>query len=219
MLGGMKTESENEPPALDWIHAPPGVEVHSYWTCLHDGYVERIRSHRARRTVELQVDVFYIRGHFGLSDSTRFHFNFREVAAVRVQAWVSPPEDELEPSQRLPPSKVRSQMTISEQNRLIAAFHSLSRWESLPWEEFERRINPDFQFEVLDANLISSAEGLAVRLKGPLDGEGWYRVEIAAQEVEVLQDGAPISLHQFRTMGQAYWDAFGSRQKSDASES
>lgn len=191
------------------------MEEHSYWTCFHDGYVERIRSHRARRTVELQVDVFYIRGHFSLPDSTRFHFHFRDVSAARVEGWVLPPEDDLEPSQRLPPSEVRSQMTIPEQNQLIAAYHALSRWESLSWDDFESKVTPDFKFEVLDANLLTEAYGLAVRLDGPVDGDGWYRVEIAAREVEVFQDGAPISLDHFRDVGEAYWAAFGSRQGAE----
>jgi hypothetical protein len=197
---------------IDWVHLPASVEPQSLWTCLHDAELTAVTSDLWNRTVVLEFDVLHLRKHHHLPEDLRFRCRLCDVRSVRAVAFAYP-EPPLLNGLTLPAPPEVAGMSVEEQLHLKGEYTARGRDESVSWGSFEAAL-ADTRFEVLEAEFVQNSETVALHLEGRLDDEYWYRLFLQAGSLAVERsDGAACSLERFIALGDAYWEAFSSREE------
>ncbi|NOT61005.1 MAG: hypothetical protein HOP19_12370 [Acidobacteria bacterium] len=180
----------------DWVNPPSGCEPQSLYGCLHDCKLIAIQSDLLAQTVTLEIEAFF------LPDDLRVYFHFVEVRSVRVNQLQRPYESLLTP-----------EMDWHEKNEIAKQWFDKWCEQSMSWQEFENAQTTD-PLGILEADLLTTADGLTLRLGGHLDGEKyddvWCDVFIRAKTLNIIcSDGQEFGLEKFFDAGDQWWQSFG----------
>jgi hypothetical protein len=191
---------------LDWIHLPPGAEAVSLWCCLHDARPLGARSDRLARTLEVDLDVFYIREHHALPDSFRFTLGLHGVQSARATRHVPWPGE----------CPVPSGTSRDEESRLIAAYQAKWREDSMTWDDFEHVVSRA-EHQILAASLVRGDETTLHLYCSPASDAATshaHDVFVRAESISLVgSDGTDFGIDRFIGMGEAYWESFERRTK------
>ncbi len=192
------------PTKLDWIHLPPGTDPLSLWPCLHDARIHGATSDRLARTLHLDLDVFYIRKHHGLPDSFRFTLGMIDVESARATQHILWPGECVVPAGS----------SRDDERRIIDEYRAKWREESFSWDDFERAAGSG-EHEILEASLVRGDRTSIHLSTCPTVATATnhaHEVFVRAEAMSLVgSDGTDFGIERFLAMGEAYWEAFGSR--------
>jgi len=201
---------DGERGITDWVNLPQGTDTIGLWDCLHDAQVVSIRSNLLDRAMTLSCEIEHLRSFNGLPEGLQFVLSLDGVQSARVVRYAIWPGEFT-----IPPSVSRE-----EEARLVADYQAKWREESVTWSEFEAAVTRENE-QVLDISnatvALSPEKEIALRLCGHLNYATYHEVFIRATHLRVSgTDGKALTLEEFQTLGQRYWNAFAAR--SDANE-
>jgi hypothetical protein len=195
--------NSDRPKLTDWVNLPEDVRTVSLWDTLHDGDLMSLQSDRFARTVTLQFDVAYVREFNHLPEDARFVLVLTGVQSVRATGSEPWPGGFSTPAGA----------SRDEEAKLIGDYQAKWREESQSWTEFERLVARDN--EVGDATLALTDNAVALKL-GLLGGrDQYYEAIIRADRITFSVGSRQLTLEEFVTLGEKYWEAFAKRQLPD----
>jgi len=208
-LKGGPSVADGERGTTDWLNLPPGTETIGLWDCLHDAEVVSIRSNLLNRTMTLSCEIEHLRSFNGLAEGLRFVLSLDGVQSARVLRYTIWPG-----GFTIPPGVSRE-----EEARLVADYQAKWREESVAWSEFEAAVTRENEqvLDISDATVaLSPDREIGLRLCGHLNYATYHEVFIRAAHLRVSgTDGKELTLEEFRTLGQLYWDAFADRSNAN----
>lgn len=180
------------------------------WTSLHDGVLEAVRSDLSSRTISFVIaSPFHWEFHH-LQADTRFEVianGARFVTAFKFTPW----PEATEPPREAPWEEAQ------EQRRLDAL---KGRLISVNWEDFVKQIGTDEEYIIMSAELFNEEHYSRLRLGALGYPSSEFRdLEIRAEAFSFLVGGKELTLKEFVQFGDAYWNDWASRNKTDSKES
>src|ERR1700720_3524868 len=136
---------EQQPPVVDWMNLPAGVQETSLWAGLHDAQIVTIESNLLDRNITLHLESDHLLEFHNLPLDMQFLLRLDGVQSARVVHYA------LWPGQfSVPPG-----VTREEESRLIAEYQSKWREESLSWTELESALTAECKqvIDIADATL------------------------------------------------------------------
>lgn len=193
-------EDKKNETIIDWVNLPTGTKIESLWCSLHDAVLRSVRSNLLERTVAFDFEIFYIQEHHNLQNDVSFIFTLKGVTSVRANTFAVWPG-----IFTMPPNISRV-----EQEKLVKEYQSKWREESISWNDFESVIGSKIAtFVVSNSELALKNDNLALYIDGHLNNDKYYSVFLRADKLLIQQsDGKPLTLEQFRKLGEEYWEAF-----------
>jgi len=195
---------------FDWLNLPEGASPISLWDCLHDACVVSIRTNLLDRTASLFCEIEHLRLFHNLPEGWQFILNLEGVQSGRVARYAMWPGE----------FSIPQGTSREDESRMIAEYQAKWREESVTWGDFESKVTREDEqvFDISNAILARSAEGnVALQLCGHLNYAIYHVVFLRAHRMSISgSDGRSFGLEQFRTLGEAYWEAFGRRSKAAA---
>jgi hypothetical protein len=194
---------ESEPPPIDWVHLPMGIDEISMWGCLHDGELKSCSSDLLEGSVELEFIVNHLLDDQEKEKNVSFSIRIQGVSSVRVDGHFLPLDKYEEPTD----------LSNEDQKQLRAEYYSKWREESLCWRDFEAALITD-SLQIMDATLVSDANETTLRLGGFLDGEKFHDIYadvfVRGRELSASRsDGIDFGIDAFIKLGNQYWNNLG----------
>jgi hypothetical protein len=203
------TVRAEEDSLLDWLNLPSMATVVHLWNSLHDAEVVCIRSKLLERTMELSCEVEHLREFHKLDDGFQFILHLEGVQSARVLRYAKWPGG----------CPSLDGLSAEEQRRIVAEYQSKWREESASWDDFESRITrKDEQvFDISDATLaMSHIHSVALKLCGYLNHSMHHEIYLRFERLKIFgSDERQFELEEFQQLGEAYWEAFANRAKSE----
>jgi hypothetical protein len=187
---------------VDWVNLPKDATELSLWCTLHDGDLTSIDSDLLARTLTLRFDVGYVRDFHNLSEETVFTVNVGGVASVRSCGSVPWPGG----------CSIPAETPIAQQEAIVAEYQNKWREESLSWAEFEQLTK--IGLEVSSATLAQRADGIALHFGFLVNDGSYVEAYIRGETVGFLIGERQFTAPEFVEMGEAYWEAWGKKQKT-----
>jgi hypothetical protein len=195
----------NKQPVVDWVNLPENPHTFSLWETLHDGDLLAIESDLLARTVTLRFDVGYVRDFHHLPEDTRFVTVFKGVQSVRSFQTAPGPGG----------WSIPQGASNAQQSTIIAEYQRRCREESQSWNDLERSATDPFGLEVSTATLCRGSNVVALQL-GLLTAKSSYvEAYIRGEAIEFYIGERQVTPEEFVALGEAYWEAFAKRGKTD----
>jgi hypothetical protein len=191
----------------DWVNLPQGTLTEYLDASLHDAEAVSIRSDLLQRTLSIRCDISHLCRFHRLPDGFQFILELEGVQSARVFRYPIWPGE----------FSVPSGLSHEEESRLVLEYQAKWREESLSWTEFEKAITrEDGQIlDIADANLATSKDSVALRLRGHVNYTAYHEVFLRAEKLTILgSDGRIFGVKEFQELGEAYWEAFSRRRRS-----
>ena len=195
--------ASDEQPIVDWVNFPQNIPTISLWDALHDGDLLAIESDLLACTVTLRFDVPYVRDFHHLPEQTQFVIVVSGVRSVRSFVSVPWPGG----------YTIRQGMPRAQQEAAIAEYQRKCREESQSWADFERLISDGL--EVSNAMLGRGSDVVALRLGLLVGGDSYVDAYIRGEGITFYIGEKQVTPEEFVALGEAYWEAFASRRKTD----
>ena len=197
---------EQQPPVVDWMNLPAGVQETSLWAGLHDAQIVTIESNLLDRTITLHLESDHLLEFHNLPLDMQFLLRLDGVQSARVVHYAGWPGE----------FSVPAGVTPEEQSRLITEYQSKCREESLDWTELEAALTTECKqvLDIADANLATDArKSVALRINGLLNYTEYRELFLRAERLTLTRgDGQDLGIDGLLKMGEAYWDAFEHRK-------
>jgi hypothetical protein len=180
---------EQQPPVVDWMNLPAGIQETSLWAGLHDAQIVTIESNLLNLPLDMQ-----------------FLLRLDGVQSARVVHYAGWPGE----------FSVTAGVSPEEQSRLITEYQSKCREESLDWTELEAALTNECKqvLDIADANLATApGNSVALRINGLLNYTEYRELFLRAERLTLTRgDGQDLGIAGLLKMGEAYWDAFEQRK-------
>jgi hypothetical protein len=200
---------QQEQPAdqevFDWLNLPPAAGAVSLGASLHDAQVVSIRSDLLARSMVLVCEIAHLRRFRSYADDFTFDLYLAGVQSARVIRYA------VWPGGFSPPAGV----TREEEGRLINEYQAKWRQESASWVDFEASVTPedDQVFDISNVQLARSTGVLALNISGHLNHAAYHEIFLRCEALTISgSDGTQFSLEELQNLGQAYWEAFSTRE-------
>jgi len=197
---------EQQPPVVDWMNLPAGVQETSLWAGLHDAQIVTIESNLLDRTIILHLESDHLLEFHNLPLDMQFLLRLDGVQSARVVHYAGWPGE----------FSVPAGVTPEEQSRLVTEYQSKCREESLDWTELEATLTTECKqvFDIADANLATDPrKSVALRINGLLNYTEYRELFLRAERLTLTRgDGQDLGIDGLLKMGEAYWDAFEHRK-------
>ena len=197
---------EQQPPVVDWMNLPAGVQETSLWAGLHDAQIVTIESNLLDRNITLHLESDHLLEFHNLPLDMQFLLRLDGVQSARVVHYAGWPGE----------FSIPAGVTPEEQSRLITEYQSKCREESLDWTELEAALTTECKqvLDIADANLAAApGNSVALRINGLLNYTEYRELFLRAERLTLTRgDGQDLGIAGLLKMGEAYWDAFEQRK-------
>jgi hypothetical protein len=188
---------------------PHGVPEVSLWVGLHDVQIVSIQSNLLEHTVTLHLESDHLLEFQKLPLEMQFLLRLDGVQSARVVHYAVWPGE----------FSVPAGVAREEEARLIAAYQSKWREESLSWSALESALSMECKqvIDIADAALATSADNsVALRISGLLNYTEYRELFLRAERLTLTRgDGQELGIAGLLKMGEEYWDAFERQKKGD----
>jgi len=147
---------------VDWMNLPPGAAEIPSWAGLHDAQIVSIHSNLLERTVTPQLESDHLLAFHKLPLDMQFLPRLEGVQSARVVHYAVWPGE----------FSVPAGVAREEEARLIAAYQSNWREESLSWSALESALSMECKqvIDIANATLARSTDNsVALRIGGLLN--------------------------------------------------
>jgi hypothetical protein len=167
----------------------------SLWECLHDAILISTYVDAAQGTASFEFDNWYIRKFHQQSEETTYTFRFEEVSTAHLQ----------------------SEIVNEADGKLIQGFQAEWCGEQVAWSDFEQRFVADGgRADVFEAELRTLEDGqVEFHSFMHVNDEFYPDLLVRAAHVTVRRsDDVELTVEEFLTLGEAYWEAFAERART-----
>jgi len=193
---------------VDWMNLPSTIRAVSLWESLHDAEVHSIRSDLLERTMDLLCEIEHLRQFHSLGAEFEFIFHLDGLQSARVVRYAIWPGG----------CSIPRGLSASEQRKIVDEYQSKWREESASWTEFESSIKREGEqvFDISDAAITASPEGpVALKVCGHVNHATYHEVYLRFDALTIRgSDGRRFELEEFLRLGESYWLAFSTRDRS-----
>jgi hypothetical protein len=179
----------------------------SWWPILHDADLIRFTSDLSARTASLEVRIDHLGDASGKGSSFSVVFYVvRAIGAAKWEPWALP-DRELSDPERMGRRDWGRMVSLAPRDlsgpslRIVDAALKVSSSEDLSWPTFHCKSGRSVQLLTLDIDGTGSETGA-------------LELSIVFERVEVLRDGEPITIDDFVTVGESYWEHWAERNRS-----
>ena len=173
------------------MNLPHGVPEVSLWAGLHDAQIVTIQSNLLERTITLHLESDHLVEFHNLPLDMQFLLRLDGVQSARVVRYAVWPGE----------FSVPAGVPREEEARLIAAYQSKWREESLSWNELESALSLACKqvLDIADATLVTSTDNsVALRLTGLLNYTEYRELFLRAERLTLSKgDGRSSELLDF----------------------
>jgi hypothetical protein len=199
--------SEEAKGIFDWLNLPFGVSEISLWNALHDAHIVSIRSNTMERTVTLSCEIEHLRSFHRLDAGFQFILRLEGVQSARVLSYAIWPGG----------CSIPVGISREEEQKLVEEYQSKWREESISWNEFEGKVSRENEqvLDISDAVLATSSAGvMALKVCGHLNYAIYHEIFLRFEALRLSgSDGKHFEIEQFKSLGEAYWEAFSRRPR------
>jgi hypothetical protein len=196
--------ADDDTAVVDWVNLPQDTLTEYLDAPLHDAEVVLIRSDVLKRTVSIRCDIEHLCTFHHLPEGFQFILELEGVQSARVFRY------SIWPGEFTVPLGV----SLEEESRFVLEYQAKWREESFSWPEFEKAITRECAqvLDIADTALASSADSIALRLRGYLNYTVYHEVFLRAEKLTIAgSNGRIFGVKEFQLLGEAYWEAFSRR--------